>query len=210
MIEALKDAYSFIFEDELLNEIASVGKLKNVPEGEIIIRTEEYVNSIPLLLQGAIKILRVDENGDELLLYFLERGDTCAISINCCLNRTKSEIKAITEKDTDLIMIPLDKMEEWIVKYKSWRAFIFQSYNLRLKEMLDTIDNIAFLKMDKRLLLYLKNKVKVNQNEVLQITHQEIAYDMHTSRVVISRLLKKLELDGEIDLKRNSIVMLDL
>jgi CRP/FNR family transcriptional regulator len=210
MIEALKDAYSFIFEDELLIEIANVGKLKNVPEGEIIIRTEEYVNSIPLLLQGAIKILRVDENGDELLLYFLERGDTCAISINCCLNRTKSEIKAITEKDTDLIMIPLDKMEEWIVKYKSWRAFIFQSYNLRLKEMLDTIDNIAFLKMDKRLLLYLKDKVKVNQNEVLQITHQEIAYDMHTSRVVISRLLKKLELDGKIDLKRNSIIMVNL
>lgn len=210
MIEALKDAYSFIFEDELLKEIADVGKLKNVPEGEIIIRTEEYVNSIPLLLQGAIKILRVDENGDELLLYFLERGDTCAISINCCLSRTKSEIKAITEKDTDLIMIPLDKMEEWIIKYKSWRTFIFQSYNLRLKEMLDTIDNIAFLKMDQRLLLYLKDKAKVNQNEVLQITHQEIAYDMHTSRVVISRLLKKLEVERKIDLKRNSIVMLDL
>lgn len=210
MIEALKDAYSIIFEDELLNEIADVGSLKNILEGEVIIRTEEYVNSIPLLLQGAIKILRVDENGDELLLYFLERGDTCAISITCCLNRTKSEIKAITEKDTDLIMIPLDKMEEWIVKYKSWRAFIFQSYNMRLKEMLDTIDNIAFLKMDKRLLLYLRDKAKVNQNEVLQITHQEIAYDMHTSRVVISRLLKRLELDGKIGLKRNSIVMVDL
>lgn len=107
-------------------------------------------------------------------------------------------------------MVPVGKMEEWIVKYKSWRTFVFQSYNLRLKEMLDAIDSVAFFRMDKRLLHYLRDKAKINQNETLQITHQEIAYDLHTSRVVISRLLKTLEMDGKISLRRNSLVVLDL
>ncbi len=163
-----------------------------------------------MLLNGAIKISRVDSDGDELLLYFLERGDICAVTLTCCLNRSKSDIKAVTEKDTKLIMVPVGKMEEWIVKYKSWRTFVFQSYSLRLKEMLDAIDSVAFFRMDKRLLHYLRDKAKINQNETLQITHQEIAYDLHTSRVVISRLLKTLEMDGKISLRRNSLVVLDL
>ncbi|MCM4158131.1 Crp/Fnr family transcriptional regulator [Gramella sp. AN32] len=210
MKNELYNAYSFVFEEELLNEIFKIGTLKHIRAGEIILTAEEYITSIPLLLDGAIKISRVDNDGDELLLYFLERGDTCALTLTCCLNKSKSDIKAVTEKDTKLIMVPVEKMEEWIVKYKSWRTFVFQSYNLRLKEMLDAIDSIAFLKMDKRLLQYLQDKAKVNQNEILQITHQEIAYDLHTSRVVISRLLKTLELEGKISLRRNSIVILDL
>ncbi|CAL66246.1 Crp/Fnr family transcriptional regulator [Christiangramia forsetii] len=210
MKEKLYDAYSFIFEEELLNEIFEVGTNKFIPAGETILNVEEYVTSIPLLLDGAIKISRVDNDGDELLLYFLERGDTCAVTLTCCLERSKSEIKAVTEKETRLVMIPVEKMEEWIIKYKSWRTFIFQSYNLRLKEMLDAIDSVAFFRMDKRLLQYLQDKAKINQNETLQVTHQEIAYDLHTSRVVISRLLKTLEMDGKISLRRNSLVVLDL
>ena len=198
MKKELNDAYSFVFEEELLNEIFETGVLKFIPSGEVILDAEEYITSIPLLLDGAIKISRVDSDGDELLLYFLERGDTCAVTLTCCLNRSKSDIKAVTEKDTKLIMVPVGKMEEWIVKYKSWRTFVFQSYSLRLKEMLDAIDSVAFFRMDKRLLHYLRDKAKINQNETLQITHQEIAYDLHTSRVVISRLLKTLELDGKI------------
>ena len=107
-------------------------------------------------------------------------------------------------------MIPIQKMEEWTSKYKSWRNFVFDSYHSRLTEMLETIDTIAFLNMDKRLMLYLQDKAKINQNELLQVTHQEIAYDLHTSRVVISRLLKKLEIDGKIELQRNAIKVLDL
>lgn len=210
MKKELNDAYSFVFEEELLNEIFETGVLKFIPSGEVILDAEEYITSIPLLLNGAIKISRVDSDGDELLLYFLERGDTCAVTLTCCLNRSKSDIKAVTEKDTKLIMVPVGKMEEWIVKYKSWRTFVFQSYNLRLKEMLDAIDSVAFFRMDKRLLHYLRDKAKINQNETLQITHQEIAYDLHTSRVVISRLLKTLEMDGKISLRRNSLVVLDL
>ena len=208
--EELVEAYHFIFEEELIDEIAKFGTLKTVNAGEKIIEIGEYVKSMPLLLEGAIKILRKDKDGDELLLYFLERGDTCAMTLSCCLGQTRSEIRAVAEKDTKLIMIPIEKMEEWTSKYKSWRNFVFESYHSRLSEMLDTIDTIAFLNMDQRLMRYLQDKAKINGSERLQVTHQEIAYDLHTSRVVISRLLKKLELEGKISLQRNSIEVLDL
>lgn len=208
--EELKEAYHFIFEDELMNEIARFGTLKEVKAGERIIEIGEYVKSMPLLLEGAIKILREDKDGDELLLYFLERGDTCAMTLSCCLGQTRSEIRAVAEKDTRLIMIPIEKMEEWTSKYKSWRNFVFESYHTRLSEMLDTIDAIAFLNMDARLMRYLQDKAKINGSDLIQVTHQEIAYDLHTSRVVISRLLKKLELEGKINLQRNSIKVVDL
>lgn len=210
MLQEVFEAYSFVFEDELLEEISEVGILKSFKENEKIIEIGDQVKAMPLLLSGAIKILREDQDGDELLLYFLERGDTCAMTLSCCLGSTKSEIRAVAELDTQLIMVPIEKMEEWTSKYKSWRNFVFESYHSRLSEMLDTIDTIAFLNMDERLLKYLRDKAKVNQNEVVQITHQQIAYDLHTSRVVISRLLKKLELKGTIALNRNSINVIDL
>lgn len=210
MVQEVFDAYSFVFEEELLEEISNEGVIKEFKENEKIIEIGDQVSSMPLLLSGAIKILREDQDGDELLLYFLERGDTCAMTLSCCLGHTKSEIRAVAEMQTKLIMIPIEKMEEWISKYKSWRDFVFESYHSRLSEMLDTIDTIAFLNMDERLLKYLRDKAKINQNELVQITHQQIAYDLHTSRVVISRLLKKLELKGTIALNRNSIQVIDL
>lgn len=208
--EEFKEAYSFIFEKELINEINTFGALKELKAGEKIIEIGDYVKSMPLLLDGAIKIMREDRDGDELLLYFLERGDTCAMTLSCCLGQTKSEIRAVAETDTRLIMIPIEKMEEWTSKFKTWRNFVFESYHSRLTEMLDTIDTIAFLNMDQRLMKHLQDKAKINGNHLLQVTHQQIAYDLHTSRVVISRLLKKLEIDGRIKLQRNSIKVIDL
>lgn len=210
MLKELKEAYHFVFEEELIEEIEKYGTLKEVKEGEKIIEIGDYVKQMPLLLDGAIKIMREDKDGDELLLYFLERGDTCAMTLSCCLGQTKSEIRAVAERDTRLILIPIEKMEEWTSRFKSWRNFVFESYHTRLSEMLDTIDTIAFLNMDQRLMRYLQDKAKINQNENLQITHQQIAYDLHTSRVVISRLLKKLELEGKIKLQRNSILVVEL
>ncbi len=210
MLQEVFDAYSFVFDKELLGEISEVGILKEFEANERIIEIGDSVSSMPLLLSGAIKILREDQDGDELLLYFLERGDTCAMTLSCCLGNNKSEIRAVAEMPTKLIMIPIEKMEEWTSKYKSWRNFVFESYHSRLSEMLDTIDTIAFLNMDERLLKYLRDKAKINQNELVQITHQQIAYDLHTSRVVISRLLKKLESKGTIALNRNSIKVIDL
>ncbi|WP_431134612.1 Crp/Fnr family transcriptional regulator [Psychroserpens mesophilus] len=210
MLEDLKASYGYLFEDELLKEINDVCIYKEVPEGYKLIEIGDYIRSMPLLISGAIKILREDTNGDELVLYFIERGDTCAMTLSCCLGQSKSEIRAIAETDTKLIMIPIQKMEEWLGKYKSWQKFILQSYHDRMTELLQAIDTIAFLKLDERLFKYLKDKAMVNHNEVIHVTHQEIAQDLHTSRVVVSRLLKKLALDGKIALQRNNIKVIDL
>ncbi|WP_313791341.1 Crp/Fnr family transcriptional regulator [Lacinutrix neustonica] len=184
--------------------------IKKFREDFMLIDIGQTIKFMPLLLSGAIKILREDEQGDELILYFIEQGDTCAMTITCCVGNTKSEIRAVAETETKLIMIPVEKMSEWMSKYKSWQNFILQSYHERLMEMLETIDNIAFLKMDERLLKYLRDKAKVNHNERIQTTHKEIANDLHTSRVVISRLLKALEKDSKIELQRNCIKIIDL
>ncbi|WP_029209386.1 Crp/Fnr family transcriptional regulator [Aquimarina agarilytica] len=208
MIDELEKQYSYIFEKELLLEISKIGVLKEVPEAFELIRAGQFVKSMPLLLNGVIKILRNDNDGEELLLYFLEKGDTCAMTLTCCLGETRSEIKAISETPTKLIMIPIEKMDSWLIKYKSWRNFVLNSYQNRFMEMLDAIDSIAFNKMDERLEKYLKNRAKVIDNNILFCTHQEIAFDLHSSRVVISRLLKSLENQGKIKISRNSIELL--
>lgn len=210
MIQELKASYGHLFEDELINEILQVGTYKEVPEGFKLMEIGGYVKGMPLLVSGVIKVLREDKNGDELLLYYLEKGHTCSMTMTCCMGQTKSEIRAIAETDTKLIMVPVQKMEEWTAKYKSWRNFVFESYHNRLNELLQTLDSIAFDNMDERLLNYLKEKARVNDEQIIHNTHQEIAYELHTSRVVVSRLLKKLENLGKIELHRNNIQIIDL
>ncbi|NJM79213.1 MAG: Crp/Fnr family transcriptional regulator [Flavobacterium sp.] len=205
MKEILEQAYGYIFEEDLLHEIEKVATYKEFKAEDYLIEIGDYIKSMPLLLNGAIKILREDENGDELLLYFLERGDTCAMTLTCCMGKSKSKIRAIAENDGAMFMIPVEKMEEWLTKYKTWRNFVFESYNIRLNEMLEAIDTLAFMNLDERLYKYLTDKAKVIGNTEINNTHQQIAYDMHTSRVVISRLLKSLELQGKIKLHRNKI-----
>ena len=205
----LDQAYSYIFEEALLDEIAKVAIYKEFKADDYLIEIGDYIKTMPLLLTGAIKILREDENGDELLLYFLERGDTCAMTLTCCMGQSKSRIRAIAETDGAMLMIPVEKMEEWLTKYKTWRNFVFDSYNVRLNEMLEAIDTLAFMNLDERLYKYLTDKAKVIGDTEIHNTHQEIAYEMHTSRVVISRLLKALEIQGKIKLHRNKIEILE-
>lgn len=210
MIQNLTEEYGNIFEPELINEIVQVGTFKEVPEGYKLIEIGDYLRGMPLLISGVIKILREDEDGDELLLYYLEKGDTCSMTMACCMGDAKSEIRAVVETDAKLIMVPIQKMEEWTAKYKSWRNFVFNSYHVRLNELLSTLDSIAFQKMDERLIGYLKEKARVTNDDIIHSTHQDIAYDLHSSRVVISRLLKKLEEMGKIKLHRNYLEILDL
>lgn len=210
MIQELKESYGNQFEEALLSEIAQVGTFKEVQAGHKLMEIGEYIKGMPLLISGAIKVMREDSDGDELLLYYLEQGDTCSMTMSCCMGQARSEIRAVAETDARLIMIPIRKMEEWTAKYRSWRNFVFESYNNRLNEMLQTIDSIAFLNMDERLVQYLREKARINQDDTIHNTHQEIAYDLHSSRVVISRLLKKLEQLGRIELHRNYIKILDL
>ena len=210
MIKELTQSYGQVFEQALMEEILQVGTFKEVPEGSKLIEIGQYIKGMPLLISGAIKILREDKNGDELLLYYLEEGDTCSMTINCCLGQTQSQIRAIAETDTKLIMVPVRKMEEWTAKYRSWRSFIFNSYHERLNEVLHTLDSVAFSRMDERLIDHLKTKARINKDNHIYTTHQEIAYELHSSRVVISRLLKKLEQMKMIRLHRNHIEILDL
>jgi CRP/FNR family transcriptional regulator len=210
MIETLRANYGKLFSEALIQEINEVGTLVEIEAGVTFMEIGSYVKGMPLILSGAIKVLREDEKGDELLLYYLEKGETCSMTLSCCMGITKSEVRAIAETNTVLIMIPIRKMEEWTSKYHSWRNFVFNSYHFRLNEMLNTLDSIAFSNMDERLLEYLTKKSQINSSSRLEITHQQIAFDLHSSRVVISRLLKKLENKGCIELNRNYIQIINI
>jgi len=209
-LKILEEQYGYLFEEELLSEIAAHGVYKKIPKSTTIMDIGEPVVHMPLLLNGAIKILREDEEGDELLLYFLEKGDTCAMTFSCCIGKNKSEIRAVTENETELLLIPVQKMEVWMAKYKSWQQYILDSYHTRMMELLETVDTLAFMRLDERLLKHLQDKAKVTHDDTIYNTHQDIAYDLHTSRVVISRLLKKLEKEGKIEMHRNHIKVLEL
>jgi CRP/FNR family transcriptional regulator len=203
----LNDYYTTIFEKELIDEIIEFGILNTIPSNELLIDIGDKMTHVPLILSGVVKIIREDKNGEEIALYFLEKGDTCAISFINCINRTESMFRGITEKDTEGIFVPVDKIDEWLQKYKSWREFVIDSYHFRLIEMVDSIDRLAFMKLDDRLLKYLQDKAKIMNENTLHITHQEIADDLHTSRVVVSRMLKVLENEGKIEIKRNRIIL---
>jgi len=207
--EKLKDYFNVVFEDDLINEIIEVGTYKKVKEDELLLDLGDKFDKIPLMLNGAIKISREDEHGDEIVLYFLERGDTCTITFGSGLTSSKSKVRGVAEKDSEVVFIPIEKLEEWMVKYKSWRDFVIDSYNIRLSEMMEAIDTLAFMKMDQRLYKHLTDKVKIMRSSTLNTTHQEIAQDLNTSRVVISRLLKQLENEKKIQLYRNKIEVLE-
>lgn len=200
--------YGGIFEEDLIKEILQVSRRVEFEEGDVLIDYNQYIKSMPLLLAGAIKVMREDYDSGELLLYYLERGDTCAMTMTCCLGEKQSEIRAIGEVPGVILMIPVQKISEWIAKYKSWMAFVFDSYNRRFNELLNAVDTIAFMDMNDRLLNYLFEKSKIENSTIVNKTHQEIAKELNTSRVVISRLLKGLEKEGRIQLNRNSIEIL--
>jgi len=207
MKDLLQKSYGYIFEEELINEIIQVSTLENFKKDDVLIDFENYIKKIPLIVFGAIKILREDIDEGEMLLYYIEKGDTCALSMTCCMGESKSQIKAIAETDGQMILLPINKMEEWLGKYKSWRNFVLNSYNNRIVEMYEAIDTLAFMNMDERLLKYLQEKSKINNSNEITNTHQEIAFDLNTSRVVISRLLKALERKGKIKLNRASVLL---
>ena len=205
----LSDYYSNIFEDELINEIVKVGHFDKIKSGELLIDIGEDMTHIPLILNGIVKIIRREKEGEELVLYFLERGDTCAISFVNCINRKQSIFKGIVEQDMEAIFLPVEHIDGWLTKFKSWRHFIIDSYHFRLIEMIEAIDSLAFMKMHERLFKYLTDKVKITKDVNLEITHQEIADDMHSSRVVITRLIRQLHEEGKIYSTRNKIRVLD-
>jgi CRP/FNR family transcriptional regulator len=198
------------FEPELL-EILDKNAIERIfHAGEVIVRSGQYIKSTVLVISGRIKIYRESDEGGEFLIYYLGPGDACAISLICALQSQVSEITAKAVEETDVIMLPVQLMDELMSKFKSWSHFVIQTYRSRFDEMLTVIDNIAFRNMDERLEFYLK-RAKTDAGQILlNLTHQQIADDLNSSREVISRLLKKMEQLGKIKLNRNSIEIIDL
>lgn len=205
--EKIEKTYPQQFEAELLKEFDEVGKLIQFEPEKILIDLNDPIQGMPILIHGAIKILREDEDEGEFLLYFLEKGDTCAMTLSCCMGNKQSKIRAIAETRGELIMLPVTKMDEWLAKYSTWRNYVFDSYNNRLDEMLNAIDNLAFNDMKDRVKKYLLDVATINNGRIVNKTHQEIAFALNSSRVVISRLLKVLEKEGFIKLDRNKITI---
>jgi len=206
----LKERFEYLFEPELINEICQNGELRKFDDHVVLMDIGQSITHMPLIISGSVKILTEDKDGSELLLYYLELGDTCAVTMNCCTNKAKSTIKGITEGATEVLFIPVGLMDHWMQKYTSWRAFVLDSYNTRLSEMLTAIDNLAFHNMEERLTKYLVDKAYILKSNNLPITHQEIANDLHSSRVVISRLMKKLDLNGKLTQHRNRVELNEL
>jgi CRP/FNR family transcriptional regulator len=209
MEKILRERYKYVFEEKLIDEIIREGQFRKVEKDICLIDKGDKITHMPLVLEGAIKVVDEDKDGHEYLLYYLEAGDSCAMTMTCCMGGKRSEIRAITESPTLIYMIPIQRMEDWLVKFKSWRIFVFDSYDSRMKEMLETIDSLAFFNMEQRLYKYLKDRAMVLQDPLLEITHYKIANDLNTSRVVISRLMKKLILDKKIITNRNQVKVLE-
>lgn len=206
-IELIKNSLGYILEEELVAEIINNSQLKEIEQDKVIVNVGDELNNIPIVLEGSIKISRENEEGEELLLYYIEGGDTCAMTLQCCVRHTKSEIRATTMEKSLILMIPINMMEVWLHKYKSWREYILQSYHTRMTELMETIDAITFMRLDERLLKYLTDQAKLLGSLEINHTHQQIAEDLHSSRVVISRLLKQLEIKKIITIHRNKIIL---
>ena len=199
-----------IFTDpHLLAEIEKHASYRSLKKNDILITPGDTVQFVPIVLSGSIRVIRQDENDQEVFLYHLYPGQTCAMSLTCCQSGNKSMIKAIAETDTEILRIPVEKTETWSI-FPEWKAFTSNNYNQRFSELLNVIDLIAFSHMDQQLLHYLQERSKALNTRVLDITHQEIADELHSHREAISRLLRTLENTGLVKLGRNSIELTQL
>ncbi|WP_107039000.1 Crp/Fnr family transcriptional regulator [Brumimicrobium mesophilum] len=203
------DKFRHTFESKLLEELESVAKVVSIKAGEVILNYGQIVRTMPIIASGTVKISRKDDQGKEILLYYVNAKESCAMTFTCCMEQFPSEIKAVAEDDVVMLAIPITVMDEWLVKYSTWKSFVMGTIRDRFSEMLNTIDQIAFQKLDERLKYYLQQKAKHTGSKLLNLSHDEIARDLATSRVVISRLLKKLENDDLLLLYRNQIKLLN-
>ncbi|MCW2118564.1 Crp/Fnr family transcriptional regulator [Flavobacterium sp. 7A] len=196
------------FSSELLLSVEHNATIKNIPAGEVIMRTGQYIKNTVLVTKGQVKVYREGDNGEEFFMYYLQPGQACAISMICATRNKTSQIMAKVVEDAELIMIPLSLMDQWMMEYRSWYEFVIETYRSRFEEVLEVVDSIAFRAMDERLEFYLKRHQEACGCNMLKISHQEIGTELNTSREVISRLLKKMEQRGLVKLHRNNIELI--
>ncbi len=204
----IAERYKNIFEPELLQEMEQNARIMEVKANEVIIEIGDSIKVTPILLSGLIRVSRMDEERNEILLYYISSDESCAMTFTCCMQEYPSEIRAVAEEDATLLAIPISLMDEWMHKYPTWKSFVMKTIRLRFHELLKTIDQIAFQKLDERLIHFLKEKAHVTNSTLLTLSHDQIAHDLASSRVVISRLLKKLEQEKKLILYRNQIKLL--
>lgn len=207
-ISALVKAFPILNQPDFLNEIKEVGVWSQCNEGTIIMEPGFNIEKIPLLLKGQIKVQREEESGKELFLYFIYPGEACALSFICSGMDRKSRVKAYAVEDCEFINIPVDLMREWMNQFPCWYQLVVQTYSWRFEDLLETIDSVAFHRLDERILNYLDKLVESTGSTTLNITHFDIARELSSTREVVSRLLKKMEHDGMLKLGRNQIQLI--
>lgn len=205
----LKKFFPQLSDIKLRSEIIEVARLMEVKKNEVLINYESYVKTIPLVIKGSIRVSRQFEDGRELFLYHLYPGESCAISMSCCMSYEPSPFFAIAEDDSEIIGIPVEYIERWQTRYPVWNQFILTIYEDRFKELVLALDDVAFKKLDERLLDFLRKKTEAQNSRTINITHQQIAEELNTARETVSRLLKTLENQNKIQLGRNSIKLVD-
>lgn len=206
MLDKLIKAFP-ILEKELLSEMALNGSYKKLIQEEPLFMSGHEVSAFPMVLSGTLRIIREDGEGHEHYLYHIYPGESCAMSLTCCMSDRPSKVKIIAEEESEVAIIPTFLLDQWMDKYPTFKSFVTRTYNFRFDDLLETIDSIAFHNMDERLLKYLYDKSRALATSTLNVTHQNIAYELNTTRVVISRLLKQLERDGLLQLGRNKIIL---
>lgn len=205
----IEKSFNNVFSDVLIQELAQNGRILDSKEGDVIISRNDIVKEIPIMLKGTAKIVRADTKGEEHILFYLNEKEACTATFSICSDRKESEIDFILETDAQILLYPVKRMDYLTREFPGWRYYVCQNYNLRMSEFLQTMDSIVFMNSNERLLNYLKKASEALQTKIINITHQEIANDLSTSRVVVSRLLKQLEHQGVIKLHRNRIELLN-
>ncbi|MFM6936853.1 Crp/Fnr family transcriptional regulator [Aquirufa sp. TARAVU-A1A] len=198
------------FEPELKKKIQQVGVIRKFKADEFLMKTGQSIRSAVLVTKGIIKVFREDDEGNEVFMYNLHPGEACAISMTCASRNLNSQIMAKALVDTEVLTIPVELMDEWASKYKSWYQFVLETYRSRFEELLDTLDHIAFRNLDERLLWYLKQHQKSLKSNTIKVSFTDIATELNSSREVISRLMKKLAEKGHIKINKNQIEIIDL
>ena len=193
---------------ELLEQLYAHGISKTFEAGTVILNENASIRSIPIVTRGSIKVIRTDEDGREILLYYLQAGESCIMSFLGGMHHETSKVKAEVEEEAEILFLPVEKVSLFIREYPQWLDYIFRLYHKRFEELLEIINAIAFKKVDERLLNLLQKKEKLTGNKTILVTHEQLAAELGTARVVVSRLLKKLEEEGAVQLGRNKIILL--
>ncbi len=193
---------------ELKAKLLEWSIVKTYKEGDVILNENAHIRSIPMVNRGSIRVMRTEKDGREILLYYIKAGESCVMSFLGGLHNETSKLKAEVEEDAEIWFLPIDKVPLLMRDYPEWLDYIFKLYHKRFEELLEVINAVAFKKVDERLLLLLNKKAELSQNKTISVTHEQLANELGTARVVVSRLLKQLEIGGAVKLGRNRITLL--